>query len=145
MITPDENGGAVFTGGLAGTFSGSVTDSVSTGNVAVGYVPWEPLIFAGGLLGEFSGAIRHSHATGHVAVSARNAQAYVGGLVGEAKGSISSSYATGDVEGGEMVGGLVTAVRYNFVDMAHGFDSSGFQAFGDVLDTEGDQNHASLQ
>ncbi|HEY1612234.1 MAG TPA: hypothetical protein VGF97_00905, partial [Rhizomicrobium sp.] len=30
-----------------------------------------------------------------------------------------------------------TAVRLNLVDKVHGFDSSGFQAFGDVLDTEG--------
>src|ERR1700689_3406248 len=30
-----------------------------------------------------------------------------------------------------------TAVRFKFVDKVHGIDSSVFQAFGDVLDTEG--------
>jgi hypothetical protein len=36
-----------------------------------------------------------------------------------------------------------TAVRFNFVDVVHGIDSTGIQAFSDGLDTDEDQRHAA--
>ena len=38
-----------------------------------------------------------------------------------------------------------TGVRLKYVDALHGIDSTGDQAFGDVLDTQEDQHHAALQ
>jgi hypothetical protein len=36
-----------------------------------------------------------------------------------------------------------TAVRFNLVDVVHGIDSTGIQAFCDGLDTDEDQRHAA--
>ena len=90
--------GRSYTGILAGSNSGTITDSYATGSVSGDN-------FVGGLVGDNSsgGAITASYATG--SVSGDN---FVGGLVGyNSGGAITDSYATGSASGIDDVGGLV--------------------------------------
>ncbi|MRN53028.1 S-layer homology domain-containing protein [Paenibacillus monticola] len=90
--------GRLYSGGLVGMNSGTISNSYATGTVN-GY------IYAGGLVGanSLNGTIsNNSYATGSV-----NGKEYVGGLTGFNRGIISNSYATGSVNGDRNVGGLV--------------------------------------
>ena len=93
------NGGAV--GGLVGNSNGAITSSYSNANVT------GKGSFVGGLAGNvLSGvAITDSHATGDVASEGD----YVGGLVGITGpgASVTASYATGNVSGKNGIGGLI--------------------------------------
>ena len=90
--------GRGYAGILAGSNSGTITDSYATGSVSGDN-------HVGGLVGDNSsgGAISASYATG--SASGDN---HVGGLVGyNSGGAISASYATGSASGIDDVGGLV--------------------------------------
>ena len=87
--------GRSYTGILAGTNSGTITDSYATGSVSGDD-------YVGGLAGTNSGTITDSYATGSV-----SGDDYVGGLAGTNSGTITDSYATGSVSGNSSVGGLV--------------------------------------
>ena len=90
--------GRSYTGILAGSNSGTITDSYANGSVSGANS-------VGGLVGDNSsgGAITASYATGSV-----SGIDYVGGLVGDnSSGAITASYATGSVSGIDNVGGLV--------------------------------------
>ena len=82
-------------GGLAGTNSGYVQKSYSTGNVTGNYS-------VGGLVGFSGGTVSDSYSTSNVFGDEQ-----VGGLVGENYGTVSNSYSTGNVTGNKWVGGLV--------------------------------------
>ena len=88
--------GRSYTGILAGSNSGTITDSYATGSVSGDN-------HVGGLVGGNSGDITASYATG--SASGDN---HVGGLVGRnSSGDITASYATGSASGIDDVGGLV--------------------------------------
>ena len=89
--------GRSYAGILAGSNSGTITDSYATGSVSGDN-------FVGGLVGDNSsgGAITASYATGSV-----SGIDHVGGLVGYNSSGITASYATGSVSGIDHVGGLV--------------------------------------
>jgi hypothetical protein len=92
-------------GGLAGMFSGPITDSFATGNVRAAELSYA----IGGLVGQSTGSISHSHATGNI--SGLLLEGAVGGLVGMASQPIVDSYATGNIKiregAGPIIGGLV--------------------------------------
>ena len=90
---------SAFIGGLVGEmWDGSITDSHATGHV-------EGYSLVGGLVGEISGgSISDSFATG--TVKARGDSG--GGLIGLVwSADITNSFATGEVNGGQLLGGLV--------------------------------------
>ena len=90
-------------GGLAGTNSGTITDSYVSGSV--GSVS-QPSTGVGGLVGTNSGAITNSCATASVS----GLDSWIGGLVGEhqSDATITNSCATGTVSGSRnRIGGLV--------------------------------------
>ena len=89
--------GRSYAGILAGSNSGTITDSYATGSVSGDN-------YVGGLVGDNSSEITASYAAGSV-----SGDTYVGGLVGDnsSGGAITASYATGSVSGGSSVGGLV--------------------------------------
>jgi hypothetical protein len=102
-------------GGLAGAFTGTITDSFASGNVTSVTLTQQ----LGGLVGLSSGLISHSHATGNV--SGLGSSQWFGGLVGNAGGPIVDSYATGRVKGaqgsqgvGGLVGWTVAPIRRSF-------------------------------
>jgi filamentous hemagglutinin family protein len=93
--------GRSYVGGLAGSNTGSISSSYSTGAVTGNST------YVGGLVGfnnSGSGTITNSYSTG--AVTSTNS--YVGGLVGSNSnnGTITNSYSTGAVSGVSAVGGL---------------------------------------
>ena len=97
VVNAEMEGGG-DSGILAGSNSGTITDSYATGSVSGG-------TYVGGLVGRNSsgGAITASYAAGSV-----SGDSSVGGLVGNNSGAITASYATGSVSGGNSsVGGLV--------------------------------------
>ena len=87
--------GRSYAGILAGSNSGTITDSYATGSVSGDN-------YVGGLVGDNSSEITASYAAGSV-----SGDTYVGGLVGDNSSEITASYATGSVSGGSSVGGLV--------------------------------------
>jgi hypothetical protein len=92
--------GRDFTGGLAGTNYGAITNCRVTGSVTGN----DGHNYVGGLVGFNAGEIRESRATANVC----HANWYVGGLVGANIGSITLSCATGNVQNASTcVGGLV--------------------------------------
>lgn len=96
-------------GGLAGTNSGTVSESYVTGSVSV----TGGQATVGGLAGESTGTIQASYSTADVEANATTTgAATAGGLAGEASGNITAAYATGDVTattgtGTATAGGLV--------------------------------------
>ena len=91
-------GSGRYVGGLVGdSFSGSVSNCYSSGDVTGGY-------FVGGLVGyNFYGSVSNCYSSGTVSGGER-----VGGLVGDSYyDSVSNCYSSGDVTGGYFVGGLV--------------------------------------
>jgi len=111
----DVNGLGFCVGGLAGSNSGSITASSSTGHVT------GKGLFVGGLVGANSGSITASHSAGFVESTAAYGiittssvpKVDVGGLVGSNGGCIIASYSTSGVEGRDGIGGLA---GYNSVD-----------------------------
>ena len=125
--------GSVYIGGLAGSFSGTIANSFSTGEVSgqndvgglVGFMngsgtisnSYSSVIVSGadaeigglvGLIYGGSGVVTQSHATGNVSGSHD-----VGGLVGTSDAAISKSYATGNISGsyaGGLVGSQMTGI-----------------------------------
>lgn len=96
--------GSVAVGALAGTNTGSVSESFATGKVAASGT------FAGGLVGNSTGTIANSYAI----VTVNSAGTDVGGLVGKttmlgptAPGTVSTSFAAGIVTGTGNTGGLI--------------------------------------
>ena len=87
--------GRFYVGGLAGSNSGTISASYTTGSVT-GFRE------IGGLAGSSGGPISASYATASVTGTST-----VGGLVGRNSGTISANYATGSVTGTAAVGGLV--------------------------------------
>jgi filamentous hemagglutinin family protein len=90
--------GRSYVGGLAGSNTGSISSSYSTGAVA------STSTYVGGLVGyNNTGSISSSYSTGAVTSTA----SYVGGLAGSnSYGAIANSYSTGAVSGVSAVGGL---------------------------------------
>lgn len=122
-------------GGLAGTSTGTISNSFATGEIHAENN-------AGLLVGDAAfGTISHSYAAGTISGTGLNlgglvgfsnynynifysfarvdisgGDKYIGGLVGESISStITNSYATGDVEGTNYVGGLVGSFLYSTV------------------------------
>lgn len=90
-------GDGVRLGGLIGRNSGTVENSLATGNVT------GSSFSVGGLIGINSSDVNTCYATGDVTGSGSR----VGGLVGVNSADVVESYAEGDVNGEEGVGGLV--------------------------------------
>ncbi|WP_138756173.1 S-layer homology domain-containing protein [Paenibacillus sinopodophylli] len=116
-------GGGMYVGGLAGSNSGTITNSgVITGSVSGNYAGGLVGVngssitnsffagslsgatrYAGGLVGYNYGTISDSLSTGSISGQHRTA----GGLAGRNDGSISDSYANGSVNGERFAGALV--------------------------------------
>ena len=92
--------GTIYSGGLVGYMSGSITNSYATGDVYAtdSYPSSSFYSYSGGLVGYMSGSITNSYATGNVYATSYYSS-YSGGLVGymNSNGIITSSYATGNV------------------------------------------------
>ena len=90
--------GKQYTGGLAGSASGSAVSNCSAeGNVT-------GTNYTGGLIGAKSGGT----VSGCSAKGTVNGSAYTGGLIGQCSGSVSNSRRSeGNVKGGNYVGGLI--------------------------------------
>jgi filamentous hemagglutinin family protein len=109
--------GGDYTGGLAGTNTGTISYSYSAAAVSGGS-------FMGGLVGtntgtDGSGTINDSYATG--AVTGGAGVQDVGGLAGENYATINNSYSTGMVSvgaGSSLIGGLVGA-DYNAINNSY--------------------------
>jgi len=88
--------GSLYTGGLVGGNSGTITNCYSTGNVTGND-------YTGGLVGKnHYGTITNCYSTGNV-----TGNIYTGGLVGGNSGTITNCYSTGNVTGNWSTGGLV--------------------------------------
>jgi filamentous hemagglutinin family protein len=82
-------------GGLTGSNTGTVSYSYAAGNVS-------GTSSLGGLMGSNTGTVSYSYAAGNVSGTSS-----LGGLMGSNTGPVSNSYATGSVTGTTTVGGLM--------------------------------------
>ncbi|AHF91088.1 filamentous hemagglutinin [Opitutaceae bacterium TAV5] len=119
-LTGGSVAGSDYTGAVAGTNSGTITNVYTTGTVSGRDT-------VGGLVGSNDGTITDSHATG--AISGTNKE--VGGVAGSNSGTIMRTYATGSVAGVWDTGGLV---GYNGGDIVESYSTGAVSAdFGGGL------------
>ena len=95
-----------YVGGLVGTSAGTIQNSSSTLTMDASLVTGGPVI--GGVVGSNSGIVANSNATTSINASSASG-ATVGGLIGYSSGPVSNSFATGSVTAGSAsnLGGLV--------------------------------------
>jgi prepilin-type N-terminal cleavage/methylation domain-containing protein len=115
--------GKNWVGAFAGGFSGTISNSYSTGNVTgSGYV--------GGLVGEQSGGdISNSYSTVDVVGGGD-----VGGFVGrQSGGSITYSHSIGNVNGGNRVGGFVGFQYDSMAEISNSYSTGNVSCSGDKV------------
>ncbi|MDZ7720451.1 MAG: hypothetical protein U5K72_16670 [Balneolaceae bacterium] len=116
--------GGMEVGILAGSNSGDIIDSYTTGSVG-------GTDDVGGLIGRNNGLIQQSFSSATTTASNNN----VGGLVGNNSDTILSAYTLGDVTGNENVGGLVgvNAVTGEVSETYAAGEVSGFTSVGGLI------------
>ncbi|MCL2111122.1 MAG: hypothetical protein FWH32_02490 [Clostridiales bacterium] len=127
--------GGSYVGGVVGELvAGTVTDSSSTGSVT-GYS------HVGGVVGGMSGGkVEGSHSTSDI-----DAESRVGGVVGDAAGNAlitGSHYRDGNVDGINMVGGVVGAI--NTGSVTNSYSDGGVTGTTGVGGIVGDSNKAGV-
>ena len=117
----------IYSGGLVGWMSGSITNSYATGSSSSYSSSYNLSSYSGGLVGWMSGSITNSYATG--SSSSNNLYSYSGGLVGNIQGgAITNSYATGSSSSSSNLysysGGLVGNIQGGAITNSYATGSS---------------------